>query len=497
MIEGLRTVPSQNGGGTRAARASAPALRAAEPIAPRIGDAVEVTAQSGPAQGPHRVTVVQRVASARWGWIEQLRDKDPHLTQRSFHPRQVIRDPEIVNAFGTSTPHSGDALLMYAGDPPPGAPKRDTPVILVHGASKNANFWWDPHENGSDHGLPQRLRDEGYHVYAVSFAHNQDDNNVWAQQLSNAIGRVKRLEGVAQVDLVGHSKGGVPVRAYLSNFGEPWMTAYQGDVRRAVFVASPLGGIDFSFRHPSANLALYGKSDNPYLNAPMSWDRMIAYGWWHDVRDQGFSKDGPDYWPGQRQLLDRWDGVYKPSSLEPDVKTTIEGGQGLISTSRGIDHFINESGRYMPRLRVTPIDPHVDVAVLAGNRPDIKGISNEHDGESDGLLFLRSALEVPRESRLVAEAVFPLNHKEIVADASAHQWVADVLAPETLPRMPEAERDRVEAEAFATGHKMNLSAKVPVEMRANEAAENRIHTLALAADKKAGRVHACYAEGID
>lgn len=409
---------------------------------------------AGAAAGPHAIEVVKRLSSPRWGWVEHLRDRDSHFVQRTFHPRQTIRDDELSKAFGTTTPHSGDAVLMYAGDPPPTAPHHDTPVILVHGAAKNAQFWWDPKEDGSGDGLPQTLREQGYHVYAVSFAHNQDDNLFWSQQVSNAIERVKQVEGTKQVDLIGHSKGGVPVRTYLSSFGEPWMTKYQGDVRRAVFVASPLGGIDFSFRHPSVNYALYEAPDDPHFNAPMSWDRMIAYGWWRDVRDEGFSAQGPDYWPGQRQILARWDTVHPLSSFEPDVRKTYEGGNGFVSQSRGMQAFIGESGNFMLRLRETPIDPNVEVAILAGDRPNVPGILNEKDGPSDGILFLRSALEAPVGARIVAEKVFPLHHKAVVSEPAPQHWIADVLGAESMPALSASARDQILETGLANGEKL-------------------------------------------
>lgn len=475
MIEGIRAFSPPY----PPAPAAGPAPEAVAAPTDRVDLAGAASAPSGPqggapTSGPHAVEVVKRVSSQRWGWIELLRDRDPHFVQRNFHPRQVIRDREISAAFGTTTPHSGDALLLYAGDPPPGAPKRDVPVVLVHGASKNAQFWWDPHENGSDHGLPQLLREQGYHVYAISFAHNQDDNLLWAQQLANAVDRVKTVEGASQVDLVGHSKGGLPTRAYLSSFGEPWMTTYQGDVRRAVFVAAPLGGIDYSFRHPSANLALYGNSDDPRLNAPISWDRMIAYGFWHDVKDVGFGSDGPDYWPGQRQMLRPWDATYGTSSAEPDVRATYEGGRGYISQSRGIQQFIHESGDFMPRLMETPIDPKVEVAILAGNRPNVPGINNEKDGPSDGLLFLLSALDAPRGSKLVAQKVFPLHHKAVVSEPAPQQWIADVLAPNALPAMNPAEVEKIRKEALAKGERL-VAEEADFEVKASATEKSVLH----------------------
>ncbi|MBM3464526.1 MAG: alpha/beta hydrolase [Armatimonadetes bacterium] len=402
----------------------------------------------------HDVQVVKRMDSSKWAWIELLRDPHPAFVQRNFHPRQTQRNEEAVAAFGTDKPHSGDVLLQYAGDPPPGVKVHDTPVVLVHGASKDGNFWWDPHEDGTDQGLPQRLRDQGFQVYAVSFAHNHDDNNFWTQQVSNAVDRVKTLTGAEKVDLVGHSKGGFATRQYVSNLREPWMTPYRGDVRRAVFVGAPLGGIDYGFRHPVANYALFSDTDDPRKNAPMSWDHIMVFGFMRDARELGYSQTGPDYWPGQRQMLARMDDQYPLSSYEPDTGSTYNGGRGFVSDSRGIDHFIAEGGNFVKRLHDAPIDPSVEVAVLAGNRPNIPGILNEYTGPSDGLLMLSSALDVPDDANVVAEEVLPLHHKAIVSDARGQEWIAGVLRADSLPTIPKARRQAIREAALAEGKKL-------------------------------------------
>ncbi|MBI3925521.1 MAG: alpha/beta fold hydrolase [Armatimonadetes bacterium] len=367
-----------------------------------------------------------------WALTEHLRDDNPNFVQRNFHPRQTHRNPAIVAAFGSATPHSGEVLLHYAGDPPPGVPRREVPVILVHGATKNANFWWDPHEDGSERGFAQHLRDRGFQVYAVTFAHSQDDNFLWAQQVANAIDRVKEKTGADKVDLVGHSKGGVPVRMYVSDVREPWMTPYRRDVRRVLLAAAPNGGIDFSFRHPVANYALVRETDNPRLNAPTSWERALLWGRYQDVSELGFGSSGPDYFPGQRQLLARWDGRYSLTPLEPDWFTTYHGGQGIVSSSRGIARYIEEGGNLIERLGRTPIHPDVEVAVLAGNQPNVPGILNEYTGPSDGLLFVESALKLPEESRVVAEAVLPLHHKALISEPEGQAWMTEVLEAEHL-----------------------------------------------------------------
>ena len=421
------------------------------PAAPASAAAAQVKAAPAAASTPHSFEVVRRAPSSRWAFNELLRDPDPHFKQLDFTPRQVLRDKELIELFGTNQPHSGDVVLHYAGDPPPGVTRHPVPVVLVHGASKNGNFWWDPKEDGSNQGLPQYLKSQGYEVYAVSFASSQDDNYVWEQQMANAIERVKQLTGAPQVDLVGHSKGGVPVRAYVSDFHQPWMEGYRGDVRRAVFVAAALGGIDYSFRHPVANLALLEPSDNPHLNAPVSWDSVVTPLGIKNTTDVSFEAKGADHWPGQRQLLAPWADTYPLPMNEPDWFTTYYGGQGFVSHSQGIEHYIHESGDFMPRLVSTPVDDKVDVAILAGNNPDIPFILNELTGPSDGLLFLKSATTMPASAKVIAEDVLPLNHKTLVSDPKAFAWFDKVLSADKAAPLSAEQRARVVDQGLAEG----------------------------------------------
>lgn len=396
---------------------------AARPVATRLSNAPAPTDRVDVS-----FEVKKRTPGSKWEWTEHLFDADPHFKQSDFGPRGAQRGKEIVAAFGSDKPHSGSVLLHYAGSPPPGVKKQPHPVVLVHGANKNGDFWWDPHENGSQKGLPQRLRDQGFEVYAVSFAHPHDDNFVWAEQLANGIERVKELTGAEQVDLVAHSKGGAPARAYVSDMREPWMTPYRGDVHRLVLVGAANGGIDSSFRHASSNLALLSESDSPLLNAPMSWHSTKFMGVLPvDTTERSFSNEKTDCWPGQDQLLARWDSKYPIAIWEQDSYTTYHGGEGFVSSSRGIDHYIAQGGHYIERLNEARIDPKVEVALLAGDNPNIPGIMNENTGPSDGLLFVDSALHMPSTKNIKAKAVLHLNHKALVADPEGQQWIADTL----------------------------------------------------------------------
>lgn len=372
--------------------------------------------------------VVKTLPTDTWESTELLRDRDEIFRQQNYNARNRQRDPEIIEAFGTDSPHSGDALLHYAGSPPIGVTKHPTPVLLVHGATKTGNFWWDPSENGKNEGLAQKLRDSGHETYAITFAHNQDDNFLWAEQIANAVAEIKKKTGAEKVDIVAHSKGGVPTRLYVSDVRKPDVeaTAYQNDVRRVVLVGTPNGGIDYSFRHPSANYALLSPAGQK-INAPVSWERAILYGIPHDVSDEGFGQGGPDYFPGQRQLLADLSNDHPLSPTEPDWYTTYHGGQGFLSYSKGIKHYIEEGGNVIERLQEHPIPKSIEVAVVAGNNPNIPGIVNESTGPSDGLLFVSSALDLPEATNIIRRDVLHLHHKALVSDPVGQEWIEEAL----------------------------------------------------------------------
>lgn len=382
--------------------------------------------------------IARTLPSDTWHQTEVIRDRDDMFIQRKFHPRTKHRDPEIIEAFQSDAPHSGDALLHYAGPVKEGVTKK-TPVLLLHGANKNGHFFWDPKEDGSNKGLAQRLREDGHETFALTFAHNQDDNFVWAEQIANAIAEIKKDTGAEKVDLVAHSKGGVAARIYTSDVRAEGVesTPYQEDVRRLVLVGSPNKGVDYTFRHPSANYALLQNTDNPLLNAPVSWEKSGVYPFATDVSDHGFGAAEPDYFPGQRQLLADLSSEHSLSPLEPDWYTTYRGGTGFVSYSKGIQHYVEEGGNLIERLNANPPDADVEVAVLAGNRANIPGILNEYTGASDGLVFVSSALSMPQETNILAQDVLPLHHKALISDQSGQDWISGVLEEESPPQTAE------------------------------------------------------------
>ena len=332
-------------------------------------------------------------SSELWDWTEHLRFQTRDLPRTPHHRRQRQKDPEVLEAFGQPTPPPDELLLHYAGDP---TNSRPTPVLLVHGAGVSGYFWYRIEKR-----LPVTLRQEGFRVYFLSLPHNQDDNFVWAQQIYWALQRVHEHSGSDQVDVVAHSKGGFGLRLLLSEERRPWMNVSTEGIRKALFVATPLGGADYSFRYPFMNWAIYCGGDNPRLNAPISWEEMVVLGRW---RSSGPLRIGSEHWPGQRQFLSAWDHRYP---IPRYARSTYYGGRGKLGRSRGIHHYIEMGGKLVERLRAQPIPNSVQVGLLAGDRADIPFFPNEKAGPSDGLLLVESAWPRPPRAGLIGGLYCP------------------------------------------------------------------------------------------
>jgi len=94
------------------------------------------------------------------------------------------------------------------------------PVILVHGTLANENFSWQA--------LSPMLVNAGYCVYAFNYGADAStaghfyglaDIAQSAQQLAAFTNEVLAATGAAQVDLVGHSQGGMMPRYYIQFLG--------------------------------------------------------------------------------------------------------------------------------------------------------------------------------------------------------------------------------------------------------------------------------------
>ncbi|MDP7114657.1 MAG: hypothetical protein QGH45_21970, partial [Myxococcota bacterium] len=324
-----------------------------------------------------------------WDRVERLVDPDTVLfRQEDFAPGwswddDSVASPHVATAFGASTPHSGVALLHFA----PGWALADHPfpVILIPGAGASATGVMPP--------LARSLAADGHAVFALTFAHPHGDAFQQAEQLSNAVARVREVTGAEQVDLLGHSKGGIAAGIYISHRqGLAWGaderalafvargTPYRGDVRRCVLAGVPLGGVDTAFRWTSTHMAT-GYGADPL--SPSPWTTFYPYTTVNllvseDLRHVDLWPEVAEPFPGQAQLLARWDDLYPlpgddlllgPYAMQQDWWTTYHGGLGFYSYSPGIDDAIETQGGLLDALAQAGVDPDVEIAVLAGTNP--------------------------------------------------------------------------------------------------------------------------------
>lgn len=360
----------------------------------------------------------QGIQSPKWFKLERIQTQtpiEPRMDEVGRH-----RDPEITGCFGTAYPQTTDFCLHDAGSP--AQLKQTTPVLLIHGANTTATrAWADPDGDGVKTGLMQHLKAQGFRVFAITFANKHGDNMIWSQHIHAAIQRIRQITGQLQVDALGHSKGGFALRMYVSNIGKP---AFAHDVRKAIFVGTPHRGIDFTFRHSAVHWALVQNDDNPVRYAPMAWSKTLWQASWKNTQDWSFSGK---YFPGQAQMLARWDHTYPLPVNEPDWYTTYHGGKGFVSESPGIEKMMAYGGNLVAKVQKSPVDPTVQVAVLAGNSPTVPGILNELTGPSDGVVFVKSAATtadlIANGAPLLASQTMPLHHLGLVSDPTAMAWI--------------------------------------------------------------------------
>jgi len=351
---------------------------------------------------PHQVKCLTRRELPEGAWIEHLQDNEEHLVQRQFLPSQQQKNAEVVKSFGTPTPPSSSVLLHFFG--PPATPAEKPPVVIVPGAKVDAYFYQT---------LAQSLRTQGLSVYALTFAHNQDDNYGQAQQLTNAVARVRSLTNAPQVDLVAHSKGCIVATVYATpSFRKHWMSDYAHDLRRMLLVGGPNGGIDYFHRHPF--------EDQGASNWPMVWRSLTADGQTKDCGAWQMDLDG--YWPGQAQLVSRWDERFPVQD-----KVSYYGGSSDRFQADGIEAAIEAGENFIARLGSSPLAEEVEVGLLAGNLADVPGFRNETAGPSDGIILVDSALRPPYQAHLSKATVLPCNHIQLILSTAAQSQIAGFL----------------------------------------------------------------------
>ncbi|WP_156202760.1 esterase/lipase family protein [Candidatus Syntrophocurvum alkaliphilum] len=323
-------------------------------------------------------------------------------------------DSDIVKCFGTDEPEADNYILHYSSGW--NTNRNKYPLLLVHGAGLDANSYTNLYGLGFE-GLQQKLVKLGYRVFAITFSHSHGNNFYQAEQLCAAINKIKKETKCEQVDIVAHSKGGIPVQIYLSSLG---YNSYQGDVRSYLMLGTPNYGIDYLFRNPLLNYFIYTLG----ANGVIVWDKIMSFATVLDVTERSIYKEG--YFPGQAQIAYRWDETYPLDTLQQDWWTTYYGGSGLLGNSQGIDKAIRDGGFLIKRLNNKGLEPGINIATLAGNNV-FEGVAFNVSGPSDGLVFIDSALYTDgmtkRGAKLLDKTILPLNHMELLYDNRVARWI--------------------------------------------------------------------------
>lgn len=383
-----------------------------------------------------------------WVKIELLRDTNRNFKTEGFHLKSRQNHSVIKKAFGTNRPNSSDFLLHFA--PNWNKAEHKTPVLLVHGAGDNAcrgfcHPWsFDIPENGyiDKPGMMQSLVKSGFSVFGITFSHPHGDNFFQAQQVANAINRIREVTGAEQVDIVCHSKGAMSVRIYASDLGAEyprysWITPYRNDIRKIMFVASPLKGIDTAFRYYMYNFTV--KQQN--LAAPLGPRSLTWQGMMVDCENHN------QLFPGQFQMLHNWvkDGIpFNHQSTTTDANLTrnvlYRGGVSAFLVSDGIDRAIQEGGDVIRSLNRKGIAPSIDCHILAGTKQAIDKIKffwleipiGEFADSSDGVLFLKSATYqkglTARGAKVRSVKVLDTHHVGLTVLPAALNHISEVLS---------------------------------------------------------------------
>ena len=378
-----------------------------------------------------------------WVRVERWKDQNPAFIQedRFALDMRAAQTGQRLKFFANDpVPHSSISILYYA----PGwdTAKQATPVLLVHGADQADRGWANPGELGDygcgqkvcpETGLMQALVAQGYSVFAVSFAHVHGDNYFWAEQIHNSIKIIRSRTGAAQVDLIGWSKGTMPVRMYTSSLTQAWSTSYQGDVRKVVLIGGPNLGMDYSFRYGTALNGTVVKELGGMNNAPLPHDEFYLKFQWVQHVDYGIYKSAKgDNYRGQLQSVARWDAKFPLTGVANfglgefpvgDSESTYVGDaqakvKAVYARGKGIDAAIAQ-GSIIQDIVDAGIPADVETYLLCGDI-DLKdsgamltGVPNEIAGPSDGVVFIESCTAKDGIGNLAGTALLPWNHLQL------------------------------------------------------------------------------------
>ena len=405
------------------------------------------------------VSYIEGIDAYPFERVELLVDNSPNFKFEPYHEKNKLSHTALLKLTrGNNELHSANFFLHYSQGWNKNSGKN--PILLVHGAGDTAFRAWahpfkeevEPNEQIEYYGLALELPQHGFQVFSITFAHSHGDNFMQSEHIANAISRIRKVLGREndenfKVDIIGHSKGGVSSRMYISDIREEydeykWLTPFRKDVDKFMSLASPLNGVDAQYRYYGMNLLIV---QDDYAS-PVGFDKLLYYGSYIDYSNNW------KFFPGQDQLLNNL--VDDPNSKIPfsnlsmtasDMNYTRNvlyyGGVSTFLTSSGIKKAMERGKNLISKLNKKGADPSVRIIVLAGNDNQIDDNIEfwfdllpigEKISPSDMLVFVKSATYTDgitrRGAKLLDKQVIPYNHMNITFHREAKKIIVDLMA---------------------------------------------------------------------
>lgn len=415
--------------------------------------ALAATASATEFYNPQPEFVLEGLNAQPWECIERHVDPHPRFPFEPFHEKLVQCNAQVIEAFGTTEPHSKKFLLHVM----PGWDKatKAVPVLLLPGSNDDSTrrYAYPLSPAHPDFlkktGLAVHLAKQGFAVFAITWSHFHGCNLHQGEHIANAITRIKTMLGSEddksfKVDLVTYSKGAMAARCYVQNGSDfssyKYMTKYRDDVRHIMFQVAPIGGLDTPFRYYLYNLSCQTQK----LPAPLGVSSQRIYGMW---KDAGIMDIHSGYWTGQLQMIEdtRKVGVkYGPMSWTADANLTMnairDGGKSFAVKSHGLDAARLAGGNLIENLNKRGLPENVSATLIAGTHQTLYNeyyptfkipIGSELSDDSDGLVFLKSATYtkgLTAQGANVSTKTFDYNHVEISRHDDVYEFVAKGLS---------------------------------------------------------------------
>lgn len=157
-------------------------------------------------------------------------------------------------------PWAAGASELARPDIPPQTQSWRVPVMLVHGYICNRRVWDK---------MAVALQQAGHPVLAITLEPLFTSIDDYTAHIQQAVKQLKQATGAAQVALVGHSMGGLAIRAWMRKHGS-------ADVAKVITLGTPHQGTQLASWSPTTNAAQMAWH-SPWLQALQASETIATW----------------------------------------------------------------------------------------------------------------------------------------------------------------------------------------------------------------------------